>query len=253
MGRRKARTTGAPAAQHSTAAYDRSSLRQAIVWLVAAKVAGLILIFDPGELHAFDLPKSLYSRSIEWLLLGLIGLVLLRYGTGVVPRTRLHLAVLAFLAANAASAAVAENTYMALYGDWIRYLGLTFLLDMATLYAAVAIAFRRDADWLVLSAAVAVATLVSIGYALVQYAGADPIRWTTDPRVRPFGTLGNPDQFGHLLAVVTSVSLAVAILSTRRPLRVAATAVAVAAIAAASLAATRAVVLGLGAGLLVLA
>ncbi|MEK7859770.1 MAG: O-antigen ligase family protein, partial [Chloroflexota bacterium] len=253
MGRRKARTTGVPAAQRSTAAYDRSSLRQAIVWLVAAKVAGLILIFDPGELHAFDLPKSLYSRSIEWLLLGLIGLVLLRYGTGVVPRTRLHLAVLAFLAANAASAAVAENTYMALYGDWIRYLGLTFLLDMATLYAAVAIAFRRDADWLVLSAAVAVATLVSIGYALVQYAGADPIRWTADPRVRPFGTLGNPDQFGHLLAVVASASLAVAILSTRRPLRVAATAVAVAAIAAASLAATRAVVLGLGAGLLVLA
>ena len=57
----------------------------------------------------------------------------------IFPRTRLHLIAAAFVLASAIWALFAENTYLALYGDRDRYLGLTFVVDMAVLYLAVAV------------------------------------------------------------------------------------------------------------------
>ena len=48
-----------------------------MVWLIAFKVMVLVLFFDPAGSVAFDLPKSLASRAIEWVEAGLLVWLLL--------------------------------------------------------------------------------------------------------------------------------------------------------------------------------
>ena len=121
-------------------------LQRAIVVLVVAKVAGMVLVFDPAALQAFDLPKSLFSRALEWVLLGTIALAVIHFGVGILPRDRMHVAVGAFVGAVAVSWAFAPLKEISFYGEADRYLGVTFVLDMTVLYAATAIGFRTRGD-----------------------------------------------------------------------------------------------------------
>src|SRR5438105_622323 len=113
------------ASPDAAAAFLQSDLRRTIVFLVAIKVVGLILIFDPGGLQAFDLPKSLLSRATSALIASALILLLVRFGSSVLPRTSLHLAVAGLVAANLISAFFAQNTFIAFFGDQSRYLGLS--------------------------------------------------------------------------------------------------------------------------------
>src|SRR5207249_11892273 len=121
---------------------------------------GILLIFDVNGLQAFDFPKSLFSRAIEWLLLGVLVAAVIQHGTGIIPRTRLHLIAVGFVLAQAISGLFAENSYIALFGDRDRYLGLTFVIDMAVLYFAVAVGVRRGFDWAILAMGVGAASLI---------------------------------------------------------------------------------------------
>lgn len=235
----------------------RDPFRSALVGLVALKAAGLILVFDHGGLVAFDLPKSLFSRGVEWLTGGVLVILFLRYGLAVLPATRLHYLVFAFLVMNAVAALLSPNTYVAVYGERGRYLGLTFLADMAVLYVATAVGFRGLRDWAVLAGAVAIATLASMGYGLIQLLAKDPFLWSDDPTTRPFSTLGNPDMFGHLLSAGVAAGLAVAALGPTGRIgmltRAAAATLAAAMLLLSAFVATRAFLLGIFAALATLA
>ena len=194
--------------------WQRSWLRHAIVILVAAKVAGLILLFDltGSEFELFDLVKSVYSRSLEWFLIGLLLLAIASFGLQVIPRTRLHLLVTALVLVTAISAAFASEPEIALYGTTGRYLGLTFVVDMAVLYLAIAVAFRTPRDWSVFLGVTALAVAATLVYAYVQYAGLDPLPWTRSLLTRPFSTIGNPDMYGHLLSVALGAGASAAVI-----------------------------------------
>ena len=191
--------------------FDASSIRQALFRVVALKIIVLTLAFDPGGLQAFDYPKSLLSRATEWLLAGLILLALLRFGLGILPRTRLHLAVAAYALAVVASAAAGENTYVSFFGEQDSYQGLTQLGDMVVLYLAVAISYRRAADFRFLAFTMIGAAAIASIYAVVQFAGLDPLNWDRDPSIRPFGTFGNPNQLAHYLSVTAGLCLGLAL------------------------------------------
>lgn len=231
--------------------FDSSLLRGSLVALVTAKVIGLVVIFDPTGFDAFPLPKSVFSRAVAWLLAGLIALALIRYGRAIVPPSRLHPFVAAFVAANVLSAAFAENTYVALFGEREKYLGLSFVADMFVLYSAVAISFRRAADWALLAGGIAVAGLASVGYAAMQSLGVDPVRWDVGGE-RPFGTFGNADMLGHFLSLAFGASIGVALfardLRSALP-RVAAAGYAWIALVVATAIATRGSLLGFAAAL----
>jgi len=196
-------------------AFEASPLRQILVTLVTLKIVGILLIFDVGGLQAFDFPKSLFSRAFEWLLAGVLVVALFRHGMGIVPRTRLHIVAVAFVLVYAVSALFAENTYIALYGDRDHYLGLTFVIDMAVLYFAVATGFRNRSDWAVVATGVGAASLVVIAYAWLQYLQLDPITWSDDPALRPFSTFGNPDPLGHYLSLLFGAAVAIAVVGGR--------------------------------------
>src|SRR5207245_3608454 len=87
------------------------------------------------------------------------------------------------------------------FGSPLKYLGLAFVVELALLYLTAAVALRDEWDWAALAAALGVALLIAIAYALVQRAGLDPLAWSSDPTGRPFGTVGNADVLGHVLSV----------------------------------------------------
>jgi O-antigen ligase len=190
--------------------FARSTLQQLLVSLVAIKIAGLLVIFDAAGLQSFDLPKSLFSRSMEWLIAGALVIALLRYGRSIIPRTPLHFAIGALVAVNVLSTVFAENGYIAIFGEENRYLGLSFVVDMAILYLAVAVAFRRSEDWALFGGILAVVSALILGYATLQRFGLDPLRWdASDPVI---GTLGNANTFGRFLSLIFGASFGVAAL-----------------------------------------
>src|SRR5438552_8332228 len=235
--------------------WDRSMLRRLILALAILKITGLVLVFDIiGKLmQPFDLAKSAFSRSTEWLLAALVLIALVRFGAGILPRSTLHVFVGAFLLINLASAVFAENIYVAVFGAQGRYLGFTFALDMVILYFAIVAAFRSVGDWAWLGGGIFVAWIGAMSYAAVQFVGADPLAWTETARERPFGTLGNPDMFGHFLSFAFAAGLSVALLATPQwpPfVRWIGIAVALASTLAAAIVATRGNLLGMTAAIL---
>jgi hypothetical protein len=217
---------------------------------VTIKIAGLILIFDPAGLLSFELPKALFSRAMEWLLAGVLLIAFVRYGLGVIPRTRMHAAVAALVVVNAISTLFAENRYIALFGEEDHYLGLTFVLDMAILYLAVAVAFRRLDDWALFGGILALATAVVLGYAAIQYLGRDPIGWNVNSRSGFFSTFGDADTLGRYLSLMFGASVGIAALGrggARAAARWIAAVIAAATLLAASLSTVRGTLVGIAA------
>jgi O-antigen ligase/tetratricopeptide (TPR) repeat protein len=224
------------------------------VWIVTLKCAGLVLIFDLASISAFDLPKSLFSRATEWLLLAVIVLGLLRFGIRIVPRTKLHVAVVLVLVANLIAAFFALDPFVALHGEFLRYLGLSFVIDMVVLYAAVAIGFRRSSDWALLLRVGAATAFVLVGYAVAQRVGIDPVPWGENPIQRPFATLGNAAMLGRLLSVAFGLSVGVAAFTENRlgaAARLAALGFVLVLVVIAGIVATRSSLLGFSGALLV--
>jgi tetratricopeptide (TPR) repeat protein len=211
---------------------DSSLLRRAVIGLVGLKTAGVILLFDPNGADAYHLAKSVFSHGTGLVLAVVLGVLLVRFGRAAIPTTAVHFFVLAFVAANIVSALLAENSYVALYGERERYLGVTFLADMLTVYAAVAVCFRRAADWGILAMTIGLAGLVAL----------------------VFGTFGDADTLGRFLTIVFGGSLGIAAFpmsSRARALRLAAACVAVATLALAITLAPHGSLLGLAGALVV--
>src|SRR2546426_4091064 len=205
--RRKAQRRLAVARSHDQ--FGSSRLQQAIVLLVASKVAGSILIVSLIGYDVFQLPKSTFSLSTAVVLATLLALGVVRFGPAVIPRTRLHVLVAAFLALNVAATVFAENRYLALFGDVTRLEGLLYVADMLVLYLAVAIAFRGVSDWAILAGIVGAAAFISVLYGAAQGLGLDPLAWRGDPNTRPFSTFGNADIFGHFLSLSLGAAIGI--------------------------------------------
>lgn len=231
------------------AVLHRPLFRRALLGLASLNVAALIIVFDPAGDSAFDLPKSLASRSVEWATAALILIAFVVRGRRILPRTRLHAVVAGVAVTTGVAALFAAGPYVALFGERDRYLGLTWLGDMLVLYVALAVAVRSSGDVIPIFAAIAAAAFVALGYALLQLIDLDPFVWATDARVRPFSTFGNPDQFGHFLSVLFGLALGAAVGLTARLRRVIAAIAAVAALGIAAFVATRGTLVGIAGAL----
>src|SRR5437899_4328608 len=162
------------------ATWDRSWIRLAFVAAVTVKLVGLVLVVDwtGRATNPFDLAKSLYSRTLEWILIALLIVALIVWGRAILPRTRLHLLIASIVGANALALLLSPQPYLALFGTRGRYLAFTFVFDMPLLYLSVAVGFRSPKDWAILFAAVTASASVSLVYAWVQRAGLDPLPWS---------------------------------------------------------------------------
>lgn len=235
-------------------AFDGSTLRTVLVALVVVKVVGLILLVDPRAAEAFEVPKSLFSRATEWLIAAVLVVAMVRHGTRIIRLTYLHLWVVLVVAVTALATATAESSFLGIYGELDRRLGLAQVVDMGILAVAVGAGFRRPLDWARLAIGVSAGLGGGVGYAVAQRLGVDPIGWSNDTRTTTFSTFGNVGSFAAFLVVAVAAACAVAITYRRSPLPTAlAVLTGIAGGAVLPLLAVRSVFLGAAGALVVLA
>lgn len=222
--------------------------------LACAILAILLLAMDVSLLNVFDLAKAGYSHGVAWVLLAVLVMVAASDGLRI-PRSPLFLAFFGLIGVELLTTATATNQYIAVYGEVGRYLGLTthLVLAVTAIGIAVGMDYPRRASWLAFT--LGAGSLVAGAYAGLQAMGADPIHWTDrDSKLRPFGTLGNPDFYGQFLSacIVAGAALAFFAGPGARRVRFAGAGLAVLSGAMLILTTTRGGVIGVLAGALVL-
>lgn len=176
--------------------------------LLFATLLACPLVFSTSTLEAFEFPKVLLLRGVA-LVFGVAGLAALATTgrTGLRPwrEEPVPWAMLAVLAAGAASCATSVSPLTSWRGGHETFAGLLTLASFAVIFFAARGLCREPRHFRELLPAVGLATAGSSGYALLQAAGLDPIRWTGTHEFlglsRSQGTLGNPTFLGGYLAV----------------------------------------------------
>lgn len=193
-------------------------LDSALVWLgrslVLAKVALVPLVFDWAAEDAFALPKSALSRGLAYLMAGVLVPYLAMNGLRPL-RSRFWLAVLAYVLVAAVATVQAVHPPTSLFGAHRRFLGLTSILDNATFAICVALFIRNQRDLRLLAAAFFGSAAIVMGYALIQLAGHDPLRWA---EANITSTIGNPAPLAAFVLAIVAASSA-ALLTNWREIR----------------------------------
>ena len=232
---------------------QESRLRDVGLVLVIVEIVLLSLVFDPAGLETFTVPKAILARSLASLSVAVLVALIVTGSRHELEPSALHIAVLGFLGVYVLATVFALDRSLALWGAHDRQLGLITVASLVVLYFSSARFVRSGRDRVVVGAAVATAAAVVAGYSFVQWAGADPLPWATDSSIRTFSTVGNPTILGHYLITVTAAVLGVALLGPiagRR--RLALLALASIPLLGAVTSGSRAIVLGLLTGGLVL-
>jgi tetratricopeptide (TPR) repeat protein/O-antigen ligase len=234
--------------------WRRSKLRLLGIGLVGAKVALVPLLFDYSLDWPFTVAKALLSHGLAFALAGVMAGLLIRFGRSFFVWSWLHLPVLAFLAANVAASLVATDAVLALYGTHARMLGLGTIADWVVLYFAVVLMVRTRDEAIAIITWGLGASLLVLGYELVQLLDRDPFRWSLDTAGDPFSMIGQPTSLGQYLTILALGSVALGIFAEQlwRPARFALLLCSGALLAGAVASNTRSVVLGMAAGSAVL-
>ncbi|HSQ60200.1 MAG TPA: O-antigen ligase family protein, partial [Acidobacteriota bacterium] len=170
--------------------------KAALLLTAAAALAGVWMHHMLGGLFA-EGPADYVRRGLTAL-------------AATLRREPLAGAMVACLAASALSTLLADRPLVSVFGEPTRPAGLLVAVAMTILFAS-SRAASASPSWfdrvaVVASAAAGVAAL----YALVQWAGLDPMAWegaaTVDGRVRVPSTLGHPNLLGAYLAMTLPLS-----------------------------------------------
>ncbi len=181
-------------------------------WLLAAVLLAVPLVFSSLTEDQFELPKLLALRALTSLLLGaLLASLLARPARGW-RRGPLDLPVLAWCAWLLVGTLRSVSPALSWRGEYENFAGSLTQLNYAALYfLAVQFAPRlseaRTAARALLAAAMAAAL-----YAVLQSLGRDFMGWSASTVVaqRFFGTLGNPNFLGALMAMAICLRLGLA-------------------------------------------
>ncbi|MCI0464373.1 MAG: O-antigen ligase family protein [Gemmataceae bacterium] len=175
------------------------------------------LLFSRTTLGAFEYPKAALLSAVFVLLcaIGLIALLRPRaksLGTTLagpwyaVWRRPLLLGVWLCVLSAVVSTITSINPVLSIRGAHESHAGLITVLGYAALFFATRALCRSHADARLLLGACVIAAAVAAAYALVQFAGLDPVPWadlsSVGEYLRPFGTLGHPNYLAAYLAMV---------------------------------------------------
>jgi len=226
-------------------------LARAGLAILCLKIAVAVLLNDSSAFLAFSHVKALAGYSLSLFLLGLLAALFIQGGRSVLTWTPLHVPAALFALAYLLAAAFAVDQRIALAGAVGRYLGLLTVLDSLVMYAAAATLLPLvggGVRWVALT--IASTAAVELGIEVLQIVGI----MHASGSGRPYGTAGNADPLGVLMATFAAGAIgAAAAPSSSRHVRVGALGVAAVALAGWLLSGTRAPVPGLAATILGLA
>ncbi len=186
-------------------------------------LAGAPLLFSRLTVEAFELPKVMLLRAVAIVLAcGALALGLERamgLGTRAFPRSLFGLlrheplswGVLAYVASALLSTVTSLDPRTSLWGAHESFFGLLTVLAYAVVYFAVRVLCAAPVHARALLLASLVGSTGAGLYALVQFGGADPVQWTRTHEIlglaRVFGSLGNPNFLGALMAMALPLAL----------------------------------------------
>ena len=258
MARKSARRQREPTQKTRRTGLDRARivgcLEAAACVVLCAKLAVIVVGFDPAADTPFVAPKVLASHALAYALFGLLAALAVVAGRSAFRWSWLHVAVLAFIVANTVATVFGVDDALALFGTHNRMLGLATLMDGGVTYFAVATLIRTRRRTVALISTVVGSTFLVLTYEAVQLLGRDPFDWNIVGTISPFSTLGQPTTLAYFLTTIAIAVAALALLAPGLPVvtRVAAVAFGVVVLLGAIATGTRSVVFGLGAGGLLL-
>lgn len=191
---------------HGSAASEPDTLSSAGRALLAVHLVLSATLFSPTTVEVFEFNKIALLTLTAILLATGAGLAAIRNGAHLsLRRDPVGLGVAAFVLSALLSTVFSWSPRMSWEGAHESFSGLRTILSYAVLFFATRALCRTPADaWALLAAPVLGATLAA-GYAVLQVARLDPIHWQgTSPLagyVRPFGTLGHPNQLAVYLVM----------------------------------------------------
>ena len=192
-------------------------LSVALTWTLRIGLFLLPLAYSPFTYDGYVLPKLLLARVLAVVLLVLLASRAVAARALVIKRTPLDIPLLAFLSSAALSTVFAENQNVALFGTYARYDGLLTLITFAALYwlAVQAIADQSEAR-------VVIRVLLASGYVVAAVAIMQSVHDSVQQGfVAPaFGSLGNPNVLGALLALVIALAAGELIRARSAPARI---------------------------------
>lgn len=189
---------------------SEDSVFRAIQLIVLLKVALVVLVFYPPAADSFALSKSVVSHvSALALLVGLVWLGA-RHRQSVLRVTRIHIAMLALVAAFALATPFAVDRTIGSFGAARRQLGLDQALDDALLFVAVAMLFPLARDRVRLAFGLLVVGVPVCAYGLLQVTGHDFVKYVEEVGSRPIAAFGQPDTAGAFFGMLAICALAVA-------------------------------------------
>lgn len=190
----------------------RSGTRRFGIALLCTYAVLVPVVFDPAADASFPVPKALVSHALAYALLAVLVGLFLRFGGAFLVRSRLHVAVLAFLAVNVLATIFAVDPQLALYGAHFRMLGLGTISSWVVVYFAAALLVRTRTEALAVWTAIAGAALIVLAYEAIQVVRLDPFTWSTSSYPRPFSSLGQPTILGAYLVIVSAGLAVLAVL-----------------------------------------
>ena len=230
----------------SAVAHRGSHLHRFALGVVCAKVALVLLVFDPLSVSVFAQPKALLAVALDVALVALLAGVALER-RDLLRWSPLHIPVVVFTVAYLVATPFALDQRIAVFGTPDRYLGLIAALDAVLVYVALTVLVRTREDVRWIGATLAGAAGLILGYEVLQWIGWDPVSWGRPPREALFSTLGNRGVLAQFLATasVAAAGVAFAPIDVGRRVRFAAAALSVAGLAGMLAAGARAALLGL--------
>lgn len=186
---------------------------KAILW---ATLLCIPLLFVPGALETFELPKTLALHGAAILL---VALALWRSAGGLrgawremAPADLASAGVATFLGSAFLSSVFALSPRTAILGAYDSFAGFGTLASFAVLFFATRAAVGSAGDRAQMLRAMRWAGVLAASYALAQALSLDPLRWTRaaslEGNTRIFGTLGQPVMLGAFLSLTAAPCLA---------------------------------------------
>jgi O-antigen ligase/tetratricopeptide (TPR) repeat protein len=173
------------------------------------------VVFDYSADFPFPVVKALLSHGVAYALVGVMAGLLVQFGRSLIVWSWIHVPVLVFLSANAIATVFALDQRVALFGTHARMLGLGTMADFVVLYFAVAILVRTRTEAIAVIASCLSASVVVLGYELVQLVGKDPFDWNSPGTLRPFSTLGQTTTLAEYLTVLVVGAVALALFQAK--------------------------------------
>ncbi|MGH2604264.1 MAG: O-antigen ligase family protein, partial [Dehalococcoidia bacterium] len=181
----------APAIGGANAALEADSLKLQQVLLITAFLASA-LFFSGASFASFELPKFVAIGTLVIVAAGISAARAVLGGLVVLPRWEATIAIALFIAGLAVATLTSPSFHISVIGNYTRFTGFVPYALYAMAFLLVLRSFDERAVRRLGVSVIAAAALAAF-YGLLQWGGADPIRWGGVYAETVFATFGNPN------------------------------------------------------------